>query len=210
MSATRLLLLGVVRWCGTAHGYLVRAELEAWWAHEWGNIKWGSIYHGLKQLTKQELMTATSPTENLGRVDYALTPAGEAEFLRLLRATLREPEEHKPDLLAAALVLMPALPRDEVISLFKERLAALEVNRAQVESRTGELTEPAHMSELFGLWRRSADSNIAWTQDLVERLESGEHTFVGEAPHVFGTPGGALFNADGSARPRPKPDLNCQ
>ncbi|MCK2238891.1 MULTISPECIES: PadR family transcriptional regulator [unclassified Crossiella] len=209
MSATRLLLLGVVRWCGTAHGYLVRAELESWWAHEWANIKWGSIYHGLKQLTKQELMTAASPATNVGRVDYALTEAGDAEFLRLLRATLREPEQHKPDLLAAALVLMPTLPRDEVISLLKERLAALEVNRAQVAGQAGDLTEPAHMSELFGVWRRSADSSIAWTQDLVERIEAGEHTFAGEAPHVFGMPGGATFNSDGTPRPRPRPDISC-
>ncbi|MGW0518720.1 PadR family transcriptional regulator [Crossiella sp. NPDC003009] len=209
MSATRLLVLGVVRWCGSAHGYLVRAELESWWAHEWANIKWGSIYHGLKQLTKEGLMTSSSPVGNIGRVDYTLTPAGEAEFFRLLRATLREPEEHKPDLLAAALVLMPTLPRDEVIALLKERLAALEVNRAQVAGRAGELTEPAHMSELFGVWRSSADASVAWTQDLVERIEAGAHTFAGEAPHVFGQPGGAGFHSDGSPRPRPKPDISC-
>lgn len=205
MSATRLLLLGVVRWCGTAHGYLVRAELESWWAHEWANIKWGSIYHGLKQLTKQGLMTAESPLTNSGRVDYALTAEGEAEFFKLLRATLREPEEHKPDLLAAALVLMPALPRDEVIALLKERLAALEANRAQVASQASQLTSPAHMSELFGVWRRSADASIAWTEDLVERIEAGEHAFAGEGPHVFGRPGGAGYHEDGTPRPRPRP-----
>ena len=47
MSATRLLVLGVVRMFGRAHGYQVRRELLTWSADEWANVQPGSIYHAL-------------------------------------------------------------------------------------------------------------------------------------------------------------------
>ncbi|MFE4538484.1 PadR family transcriptional regulator [Streptomyces scopuliridis] len=91
MSATRLLVLGVVRTHGTAHGYLITSELESMWAQEWAKLKSGSIYHALRQLAKDGLMRATQIEEWPGRVDYEITEQGDAEFLRLLREALKRP-----------------------------------------------------------------------------------------------------------------------
>ncbi|NUT10617.1 MAG: PadR family transcriptional regulator, partial [Nonomuraea sp.] len=55
MSATRLLVLGVVRLHGRAHGYLVGSELESWEAGQWAGLRSGSIYHALRQLAKEGL-----------------------------------------------------------------------------------------------------------------------------------------------------------
>jgi DNA-binding PadR family transcriptional regulator len=52
MSATRLLVLGIVRGYGRAHGYRVGNDLVSWGADEWANVKWGSIYHALRALTQ--------------------------------------------------------------------------------------------------------------------------------------------------------------
>ncbi len=38
MSATRLLVLGVVRMYGQAHGYRVGRELMSWGVEEWANV----------------------------------------------------------------------------------------------------------------------------------------------------------------------------
>lgn len=59
MSATRLLVLGMVRLYGRAHGYRIGSALESWGAHEWANIKWGSIYHALKKMTAERLLEST-------------------------------------------------------------------------------------------------------------------------------------------------------
>ena len=56
MSATRLLVLGVVRMYGSAHGYQVRRELLTWSADKWANVAPGSIYHALKKMAAEKLL----------------------------------------------------------------------------------------------------------------------------------------------------------
>ncbi|MFD1151423.1 PadR family transcriptional regulator [Saccharothrix hoggarensis] len=185
MSATRLLVLGVVRGYGRAHGYLIGNDLMGWGAGEWANVKWGSIYHALKQLTKDGcLVDETAPP---GRTDYVITPKGEAEYRRLLRDALRRPET-RPDLLAAGLALLPSLTRAEAVGLLTERLAALESRRDVARRQAGEWREPVHVKELYGLWEHTAASGAEWTRGLVERLAAGEYPMAGE-PGSPGAPG---------------------
>jgi DNA-binding PadR family transcriptional regulator len=190
MSATRLLVLGVVRMHGRAHGYLVRGELVAWGLEEWANCKWGSIYHALRQLAKEGFLHATQIEEWPGRVDYEMTEKGHAEFFRQLRGALRRPE-HRPDMLGAGLVLLPALRRDEAIALLRERLRTLEAERDSMKSaegRTGGGDQPSHIRELPRLRLSIAAASADWTRGLIERLEGGAYVMAGEGPHAFGTP----------------------
>ncbi|RCV51548.1 PadR family transcriptional regulator, partial [Marinitenerispora sediminis] len=177
MSATRLLVLGVVRRLGRAHGYLVRSELLSWGAEEWANVKWGSIYHALRQLTKEGLLASTEITEWPGRVDYEVTEAGDAEFLRLLRDALRGPD-HRADILGAGLALLPALPRAEAVELLRARLAALEAQHEEVAARLERIATGGgdpHIRELPGLRMHGIDSAAEWTRGLIERLEAGSY-----------------------------------
>jgi DNA-binding PadR family transcriptional regulator len=189
MSATRLLVLGVVRMHGRAHGYLVGSELVSWGAEEWANVKWGSIYHALKQAAAEGLLRAIKVEKWPGRTDYEMTKKGEAEFFRLLRDALRRPYHH-PDTIGAGLVLLPALSRSEAIALLRERLGVLEAERADVamllEPRTR--GRPAHARELFGLWDAQYSSGAAWTRGLIERLEGGAYVMAGEADRASGSP----------------------
>lgn len=185
MSATRLLVLGVVRGYGRAHGYLVGNDLMSWGAGEWANVKWGSIYHALKQLTKDGCLADHSVPP--GRTDYEVTVKGEAEYGRLLRDALRRPET-RPDLLAAGLALLPSLSRVEAVGLLTERLAALETRRDAARKQAGEWREPSHVRELYGLWEHTADSGAEWTRGLVRRLEEGTYPMAGE-PGSPGAPG---------------------
>ncbi|SDM94965.1 PadR family transcriptional regulator [Allokutzneria albata] len=188
MSATRLLVLGVVRAYGRAHGYLVRNELVSWGAEEWANIKWGSLYHALRQLDKDGLLDHVDIPEWPGRVDYFLTDKGEQAFHEMLREALRTPE-HRPDLLVAGVALLPALTREEAISLLLLRIEALEQEReekARFTARAGGGEAPEHFRELTGLWVHAADRGVEWTRDLVERLRAGAYVMAGEPGHVFG------------------------
>ncbi|AXE88369.1 MULTISPECIES: helix-turn-helix transcriptional regulator [unclassified Streptomyces] len=183
MSATRLLVLGVVRMHGRAHGYLVRSELLSWGADEWAHIKFGSIYHALRQLAKDGLLKSTDIPDWPGRVDYEIAPPGEEEFFRLLRDALRQ-GNNRPDMLGAALVLLPALSREEAIALLRERIASLSAEQseliAKVDETAGERPQRAHIRELLGLWEHSAASQAAWTEALIERLEAGAYVMAGE------------------------------
>lgn len=186
MSATRLLVLGVIRGYGRAHGYLIGNDLLSWGADEWANVKWGSIYHALKQLTKSGHLREewTVP----GRTDYELTELGEQEFHRLLRAALSRPE-HRPDMLGAGLALLPALPRAEAIELLEKRRAALVAERDQANVQIRKSTDrPPHVWELYSLWEHSAESGLVWTQGLIDRLTDGAYPMAGE-PESPGKPG---------------------
>src|SRR5215510_6958844 len=66
MSATKLLVLGIVHLSGGAHGYQVRSELQSWGAESWAKIKPGSIYHALKKAAADGLLTEHAEPGNSG------------------------------------------------------------------------------------------------------------------------------------------------
>ncbi|WP_019549253.1 PadR family transcriptional regulator [Streptomyces sulphureus] len=185
MSAIRLLVLGAVRLRGRAHGYQVRNDLESWGAQYWSNVKPGSIYHALKQLAKQELLHAheSAPSAAGGppRTEYELTPAGDAEFLRLLRHSLAAIDE-KPDVLTSGVGFLVDLSREEALALLGQRLEALEEWQAEVaeEWTPDEPAEWSHIGEIMRLWVHNAESDARWARGLVARLEAGAYVMAGE------------------------------
>jgi DNA-binding PadR family transcriptional regulator len=185
MSATRLLVLGIVRGYGRAHGYRVGNDLLSWGADEWANVKWGSIYHALRSLTQAGFLLDHDEVPT--RTDYELTERGEQEFMRLLRDALRRPHP-RPDLVGAALAMLPSLPRAEAVALLRERLAALESARDKARAQVAALVDPPHVRELFGLWESSAAGGAEWTRGLIARLGSGLYAMAGE-PGSPGRPG---------------------
>ncbi|MFF4159697.1 PadR family transcriptional regulator [Streptomyces sp. NPDC001678] len=191
MSATRLLVLGVVRGFGRTHGYQVRSELLSWGVEGWANVKWGSIYHALRQLAKEGLLEATEIEEWPGRVDYQLTEEGDEAFFRLLLDALKRPE-HRPDTLGAGLALMPALSREQAIGALRERLATLEEERDALRAEPGSARRGAlfgHLSELRRLRTQAVEGSVEWTRDLLDRLAAGEYVMAGEDDQAFGMPG---------------------
>jgi DNA-binding PadR family transcriptional regulator len=190
MSAIRLLVLGAVRRHGRAHGYQVRNDLEFWGAHEWGNIKPGSIYHALKQMARQGLLhafdTAPSPAGGPPRTEYELTGAGTAEYFALLRGALTTPD--KPDLLSAGLGFLPDLTRAEAIGLLEQRVKNLRawrdaVTRDYLADYTME--ELGHIGEIMRRWLHTAEADAEWTRGLIERIAGGAHIFAGEDGDPF-------------------------
>ncbi|MFG3099562.1 PadR family transcriptional regulator [Streptomyces sp. NPDC048182] len=192
MSTIRLLVLGAVRQHGRAHGYQVRNDLEYWGAHEWSNAKPGSIYHALKQLAKQGLLHAheTAPSTAGGppRTEYEITDRGGEEFFRLLREALVAYDQ-KTDIQSAAVGFLVELERAEALELLRERIRRIGAWRAAVtehyvpEDGPGRL---GHIGEIMNLWVHTADSDAAWTQGLIARLEAGAYTFAGEGETFVG------------------------
>ncbi len=196
MSATRLLVLGVVRMYGRAHGYQVRRELLSWSAEKWANVQPGSIYHALKKMTTEELLEqvdAEPGDSGPDRTAYRLTAEGEQEYQVLLSKALSDPELNHPDL-SAGISLMTTFPRARVINLLRHRLVHLEAEQRQSKlmldevKASMELGTPAHVGELYRLWGGITDASLTWLEGLIARLEAGEYVMADESGDVFGEP----------------------
>ncbi len=194
MSATRLLVLGVVRSYGQAHGYQVRRELLSWGAEYWANVAPGSIYHALRKLTKDRYLTEVGSEEGGSgpeRTVYAITEDGETEFQQLLAKALSSGKQDAEDTFAA-ITFMTALTRAHVIGLLTYRLRAMESSLSNANDsleHAADMGKPAHVRELFRHWQYSADTEVRWTRQLIERLQAGEYVMADDSPDHFGRPG---------------------
>ena len=180
MSATRLLVLGVVHLSGGAHGYQVRSELQSWGAEIWANIKPGSIYHALKKAAADGLLTEHTEPGSSGpeRVLYRVTARGREEIVELVREGLRR--THDPTMLDAAIAMLPMLTRADAIARLDERVARLEAELAGQaqgwENPNPDL--PEHVREQAELWAGRARTELEWAKKLSTRLSEGAYTMA--------------------------------
>lgn len=196
MSATRLLVLGVVRMHGSAHGYQVRRELLTWSADKWANVAPGSIYHALKKMSAERLLEEVATEEEAhgpDRIAYRLTPDGETEFQLLLAKYLSDSDDSAQGSyrLAAAVTFLPALPRERALSLLRHRLTQVKGQHATARDVLDHGTawgQPEHVEELYRLWVGAVSAQEEWLRGLVERLESGKYVMADDEGVAFGTP----------------------
>ncbi|HEV7647990.1 MAG TPA: PadR family transcriptional regulator [Actinophytocola sp.] len=206
MSATRLLVLGVVRMHGRAHGYQVRRDLLTWSADKWANVAPGSIYHALKKMAKEKLLEEVTDEDGDGdgdgeargpdRTAYQLTPDGETEFQLLLAKSLSESNESTQGSyrLVAGITFLPALPRARATSLLRHQITELRGRRggaADLLENGTDWGQPAHVAEMYRLWVTMIDGMLSWLEGLVSRLESGEYVMADDPGAAFGEPGSA-------------------
>ena len=181
MSTTRLLLLGAVRIFQPVHGYLLRRELLSWQVEDWAHLNPGSIYSGLRTLTKQALLEELPGDP----VSYRLTPDGEVEYQRLLTQSLREPAWSDPTRLLGGLCFFTTLPRVEAREALRARALMLEATVSGTASaiRTVEQSRlaPASTVELFHVAGHWLDGERAWVAEVCARIDAGHYRFAGEA-----------------------------
>lgn len=186
-STTRLLVLGVVKLFQPVHGYEVRRELLSWRAQEWASVQPGSIYNALKTLTRDGLLEVAS-TDQVGgrpeRTTYRLTPAGAEEFRTLLREewwTVRPPV----DPLMAAISFLGEIPRAEAIAALEHRAAQIHgmVRHLQfgIDGHDG-TDSPLHVREMMRLMTARVAAELAWSEQLLERLRRGEYITADDPP----------------------------
>lgn len=187
MKPVRLLVLGALRRRGRAHGYQIRTDLESWGAHEWSTATSGSVYHALKSMAGQGLLTATSETEpsvtgGPPRIEYELTDKGEQEYLSLLRRALAD-REPRLDVLCAAVGLIEDLSREQALQVLRIRADSMRDWRNGITAHLpadAELDAWGPVGEVISLWLATADTGAQWTRRLIHRLEEGAFNMAGE------------------------------
>ena len=200
MSATRLLVLGVVRILQPVHGYDVRRELISWRIEDSANVKPGSIYSALKTLQKDGLIRVSGHDAEPGRPErtsYVITAEGEKEFQILLRAAWWRVERPTEPLIPA-LCLMPFLPRDEFAAALQSRVTQLASTLEELRFARSGIQDgatgadgaiPEHVREIFDFGTSRLKSEIAWTRALLGRVRGGAYRFAGEAAWIDDVPG---------------------
>ena len=191
MSATRLLVLGVIRTMQPVHGYEVRRELVSWRIDATTNVKPGSVYGAIRTLEKDGCLAVhareggdTRPE----RTTYVLTGEGEKEFQLLLREAWWTVTAAKEPLIPA-LTLMLFLPRAELIRAVQARIGALEgeldamaFGRAAIrDGATGaDGGVPEHVRELYDFMTARMRAELEWSRRFQRRLREGAYRFAGE------------------------------
>jgi DNA-binding PadR family transcriptional regulator len=180
-ATVRLLVLGVVRRHGAAHGYAVHRELMSWRVDTWTAVKPPSIYHSVKQLAREGLLAAAGRQDSPrgpARVEYQLTDAGEAEFFRLLEAALVSPDIEE---FGAGIAFMRCLPRARVLGLLRTHREIATRIGAELDAMKPQWPdpgEPPHAQHLLDLWRGVFGSNAAWSEAMSKRIAAGEFRFA--------------------------------
>jgi len=175
MSATRLLILGVLRLLQPAHGYSIRKRLEEWNADEWANVAFGSIYFALNKMADEGLVVAVDterPETRTGRIPYTLTERGEQEYHRLLEDewTHRRP---LVDPFLAGLAFMPSLSRTQILEYLRERRASA-LAEATTFERNSRLASPPHVAELSLLPAARLRAEADWAEATIAKLQRDE------------------------------------
>ena len=191
MSTVRLLVLGVIRRTGSTHGYAVHRELMSWRIDTWTRVKPPSIYHAIKQMHREGLLTGSDPQgrpQGPARVAYRVTAAGESTFFELLEAALQSPDIEE---FGAGIAFMRCLPRRRVVTLLEAQLDTTDTIASHLQEMKSEwpnAAEPPHAQHLLELWRTTFVSHAAWTTQMLGRVRADEFDFDGD------------HTADGSAR----------
>jgi DNA-binding PadR family transcriptional regulator len=195
MSTVRLLVLGMVRTRGRAHGYAIHRELMSWRVDTWTAVKPPSIYHAVKQLAREGKLQSSGKQDSPqgpARVAYEVTAEGDAEFFRLLETALRNPDIEQ---FGAGVAFMRCLPRERVEALLAERLSTAEAIDAELDAIKAywpDAAEPPHAQHLLDLWRGTFAANAAWTRAMLRRVSAGEFSFVpADAENGYSSAGSA-------------------
>jgi DNA-binding PadR family transcriptional regulator len=178
MSATRMMILGVVQWLQPVHGYDVRRELLSWSADKWANVQPGSIYHALRKLSEEGLLREVA-TEQVGarpaRTTYEITDKGTAEFQSLLRGNFWQLAT-PPDPFLAAFAFLPSMPRTEAVAALRARAKQLQAgidHLRSVNEVEWSKSKPPYVWWMWDLTIRRSEAEISWCDDMAGKIEGG-------------------------------------
>ncbi len=177
--STRLVILGLLRE-QPMYGYEIKQTIETY-MKDWTSIAFGSIYFALDKLEEEGLIEKVAVEQQGNRPArsvYQVTQAGKDEFLQLLRTTWSDTERAYFSL-DIGLFFLPALPVEEVKGYVQGRIARLEgaiqYLTGHREEKMEDLSIPPVGRAIFSHALVHFQAELAWTRELLAKLESGEY-----------------------------------
>ncbi|MCL2782534.1 MAG: PadR family transcriptional regulator [Propionibacteriaceae bacterium] len=167
-----------VLWQTPTHPYGIVQYLKATYKDKAARLNYGSLYTVIGQLEKAGLIEAVEVTRagNLPpRTTYQVTGAGITEMNAWLSDLLANPIDEAPQYLTA-LSILPAVSVDEALVRLRSRADTLRQTVADMEADRARIAPL--VPEIFSLdayyQLAIARAELAFTDDLVARIESGE------------------------------------
>ncbi|MFE3450626.1 PadR family transcriptional regulator [Nonomuraea sp. NPDC059194] len=174
MNTTRVLILGTLL-DDSMNGYQVRRSLETMGADQWGNVAFGSIYHGLGKMADEGLLDVVESGKG-GKTVYAITEAGRFEFHRLLM-TLWYEIRPIVDPFQVAMVFMDRLERPQLKDALQVRSEELTRAIAMTHRALGSkqaFGAPRHVDENLRLNIGMLDAQLTWVRQAIQKVEEGD------------------------------------
>jgi DNA-binding PadR family transcriptional regulator len=161
VSATRILVLGLLAVRGPMHGHQLRRVAEVMNVEAWGDVKVGALYGAIHRLEAEELIQAIR-SEQEGRFPartvYAITDEGREE-LAILRSRSLQEARLAPDPFDIALTFVDAALA-EVEPLLAQRRASLAGQLFELVSERERLEALGHLTRLSFLVFRHGEARL--------------------------------------------------
>ncbi|MDA1477332.1 PadR family transcriptional regulator [Bacillus changyiensis] len=142
---TIVMVLGLLLKYGPMSGYEIQQKMQSAQTDKWAYVQPASIYHALKKLDKDELVTLQTleQTGNRTRAIYSITSKGKEEFHRMLIHSFKKESVVFPTPLYTVLTFMDEAPLEEIIE-------ALTVQQQAIQSIYDEMVEGQRKKEEVG------------------------------------------------------------
>jgi DNA-binding PadR family transcriptional regulator len=172
--SVRLVLLGLLHE-RPLYGYEIKQIIEEHMG-DWTSIAFGSIYFALDKLSEEQFVEKIAVEQSGGRPSrsvYQITPAGETEFIRLLREGWQNVERQYFEL-DVCIFFLHRLPVEEIQTYLQARIVRLETTLKYLnEHEAAQMRDPeipAQARAIFDHSRVHIASELAWTQGVVKEL----------------------------------------
>jgi DNA-binding PadR family transcriptional regulator len=165
------------------HPYEIASLLRARGKEDDMEIKWGSLYTVVRNLTKHGFLEVVDSRREGARPErtiYRITDAGHAELVDWVRELVSTPQPEYPRF-KAGLSVLAALAPEEAASALRHRLTALKQTiagrRASLAEHRAEVPRLFLIEDEYEIAVREAEA--AWVGALLAELTAG--TFPGQA-----------------------------
>lgn len=141
---TIVMVLGLLLKYGPMSGYEIQQKMQSAKTDKWAYVQPASIYHALRKLDKDELVTLQSleQTGNRSKAIYSITSKGKEEFHSMLISAFKKASVVFPTPLYTVLTFMDEAPVEEIIN-------ALIVQQQAIQSIYDEMLEGQRKKEEY-------------------------------------------------------------
>jgi DNA-binding PadR family transcriptional regulator len=167
---------------GPKHPYEIHQTMQEREVWRLLKLTTGSLYHAIDRLERDGLIEAVETSREGRRPErttYQLTDTGRDAFAERLRAMVAEPAIEYPQY-AVAVAFLHTLERTDALVQLRRRAITLEASLAAENVYRARVADagvhPMYWIDVE-LRVRQRETELAWTRELIERLETGTITW---------------------------------
>jgi len=177
---TIVMVLGLLLKYGPMSGYEIQQKMQSAKTDKWAYVQPASIYHALRKLDKEELITLQTleQTGNRSKAIYSITSKGKSEFDNMLINSFKKASVVFPTALYTVLTFMDEASTDALIDALNVQQQAIQ--GIYDEMREGQLEKekysevPKNVLFIFQNIYEQCELQLKFLEELKQDLLSEE------------------------------------